>query len=57
MSVSTDDGTNSKTQVMELTTDELSLVRWEEMALSLEEHYHAYDLWVKRPDGVPMGHR
>jgi len=48
---------SSNNQEVELTAEELALVRWEELALSLEEHYHALDLWNKRPDGLPMGHR
>jgi len=44
-------------QEIELSIVELALVRWEELALALEEHYHALDLWIKRPDGLPMGHR
>jgi len=47
---------NTKQEV-DLTSHELSLVRWEELALSLEEHFHAHDLWKKRPNGLPMGHR
>jgi hypothetical protein len=48
---------SSKNQEVELSMEELALVRWEELALSLEEHYHALDLFLKRPDGLPMGHR
>jgi hypothetical protein len=44
-------------QEIELSIVELALVRWEELALALEEHYHALDLWIKRPDGLPMGQR
>ncbi len=47
----------SNNQDVELNFNELSLVRWEELALTLEEHYHAVELWNKRPDGLPMGHR
>lgn len=47
----------SKTEELELTPNELALVRWEELALSLEEHYHALELWQKRPNAHPMGHR
>tara|TARA_B110000908_G_scaffold172730_1_gene242470 strand:+ start:22000 stop:22179 length:180 start_codon:yes stop_codon:yes gene_type:complete len=48
---------STNNQEIELSIVELSLVRWEELALALEEHYHALDLWNKRPDGLPMGHR
>jgi len=47
----------SNNQDVELNFNELSLERWEELALTLEEHYHAVELWNKRPDGLPMGHR
>ena len=50
-----DDSVNENQEV-ELSPKELALVRWEELALSLEEHYHAIELWNKRPDGFPMGH-
>lgn len=46
-----------KPEEFELTPKELALVHWEELALSLEEHYHALDLWQKRPNAPPMGHR
>jgi len=42
---------------VELTKAELGLVRWEEFALAMEEHYHALELFQRRPDGLPMGHR
>ena len=48
---------SSKNQEVELSMEELALLRWEELALSLEVHYHALDLFLKRPDGLPMGHR
>ena len=41
---------------VELTDEETMLVKWEEWALSAEEHFHALDLWQRRPNAVPMGH-
>lgn len=41
---------------VELSDKEMLLVRWEEWALSTEEHFHALELWQRRPNGVPMGH-
>lgn len=41
---------------VELSEEQMCLVRWEELALSLEEHYHAHELWLKRPNSYPMGH-
>ena len=40
-----------------MTEEELNLVHWEEWALSMEEHYHALELFHQRPNGPPMGHR
>ena len=40
-----------------MTEEELSLVHWEEWALSIEEHFHALELYMQRPNGPPMGHR
>ena len=42
---------------VELNDREMSLVRWEELALTLEEHYHVQEMYRRRPDGPPMGHR
>lgn len=42
---------------VELTEQEMKLVKWEEFALSVEEHYHALELWQRNPNGNPMGHR
>ena len=36
---------------------EINLVKWEEWALSCEEHFHAVELWQRNPKGQPMGHR
>lgn len=41
---------------VDLTPHELNLVHWEEWALSVEEHFHALELWQRRPNGLPMGH-
>lgn len=41
---------------IDLTPHEVQLVRWEEWALSVEEHFHAVELWQRRPNGLPMGH-
>jgi len=35
----------------------MDVVRWEEWALAIEEHYHALELWQRNPSGLPMGHR
>lgn len=40
-----------------LSEKEWALVRWEEFALAMEEHYHAHELWKRNPEGTPMGHR
>ena len=56
MSTTQNNSTDENNQEVELSPKELALVRWEELALSLEEHYHAIDLWNKRPGGLPMGH-
>jgi len=40
-----------------LSEGDLSLIRWEELALALEEHYHALELYERQPNGMPMGHR
>ena len=41
---------------VDLTPHEVDLVHWEEWALSVEEHFHAVELWQRRPNGLPMGH-
>jgi|TARA_B110000211_G_C13955585_1_gene498137 hypothetical protein len=33
------------------------LIRFEEFALSLEEHFHAQQLFAKNPNQKPLGHR
>lgn len=40
-----------------MTPQEIQLIQWEEWALSIEEHYHAVDLFNRNPGGQPMGHR
>jgi len=39
------------------TADEIRLIQWEEWALSLEEHFHAVEMFERNPNGMPMGHR
>ena len=34
-----------------------NLIRWEEWALSAEEHLHALNKWRANPKGRPLGHR
>jgi len=34
-----------------------NLIRWEEWALSAEEHLHALQKWRANPKGRPLGHR
>ena len=53
-STNTSDKKENKNVVM--TAEELSLVHWEEWALSMEEHYHALELFLRNPNGLPMGH-
>jgi hypothetical protein len=33
------------------------LVHWEEFALCIEEHFHAREMFNRKPQGKPMGHR
>tara|TARA_B110000008_G_scaffold275824_1_gene313996 strand:- start:37 stop:195 length:159 start_codon:yes stop_codon:yes gene_type:complete len=40
-----------------LSDKEIHLVQWEEWALSIEEHFHASELFKRNPTGQPMGHR
>tara|TARA_B100000780_G_scaffold123482_1_gene86621 strand:- start:290 stop:463 length:174 start_codon:yes stop_codon:yes gene_type:complete len=40
-----------------MTPHDVSLIQWEELALAVEEHYHAQELHDRNPDGAPMGHR
>jgi len=35
---------------------EQKLVQWEEFAISLEEHFHAHDLFLRNPNAKPLGH-
>ena len=32
-------------------------IQWEEFAISLEEHFHANDLFQRNPNGKPLGHQ
>lgn len=36
---------------------DIELVKWEEFALCLEEHFHALEMFQRKPAGKPMGHR
>jgi len=36
---------------------DVHLIRWEEFALTLEEHFHANQLYKKNPNNKPLGHR
>ena len=40
-----------------LNEKEVKIVYWEEWALTIEEHYHALELYNRQPNGLPMGHR
>ena len=40
-----------------LSEKDVQLVKWEEWALSCEEHFHAVELFLRNPKGQPMGHR
>lgn len=44
------------TQTVTLTEEETHIVEWEEWALTIEEHFHALELYLRRPTGLPMGH-
>jgi len=41
----------------EFTGEEIRLIQWEEWALSMEEHFHATEMFERNPNGLPMGHR
>ena len=45
---------NSKTSSESIDTN---LVQWEEFALSLEEHFHAQEMYKRNPNGKALGHR
>lgn len=55
----TEKKTENKTEqnVNEFTADEIRLIQWEEWALSIEEHFHATEMFERDPNGLPMGHR
>lgn len=44
-------------EVASMSPEEIHLIQWEEWALSIEEHYHAQELYKRNPNGHPMGHR
>ena len=41
----------------EFTGEEIRLIQLEEWALSMEEHFHATEMFERNPNGLPMGHR
>lgn len=47
---------SEKKSSVTMTPTELSLVYWEEWALTMEEHFHALELFLRNPRGLPMGH-
>ena len=50
--------TNSPSTKLETKTDiDTELVHWEEFALCVEEHFHAQEMFKRKPHGKPMGHR
>ena len=49
--------TTEEADSSEMTSKEIRLIQWEEWALSIEEHYHALELYKRNPNGQPMGHR
>lgn len=49
--------TETSIEEKEFTTSEIRLIQWEEWALSLEEHFHATEMFERNPTGLPMGHR
>lgn len=56
-SAATSAATSDSSSAISLSERDLSLIRWEELALALEEHYHALELYERQPNGMPMGHR
>lgn len=57
MSSSSSDSTREdKAQTEEMSENEVRQIQWEEWALSLEEHFHAQELYARNPGGLPMGH-
>lgn len=47
---------SEKSGSVTMSEHELSLVHWEEWALAMEEHFHALELFLRDPKGLPMGH-
>ena len=48
---------DSKFEPNEENEIDVHLIRWEEFALTLEEHFHANQLYKKNPNNKPLGHR
>lgn len=49
--------TDLNLQIQEEKEIDVHLIKWEEFALTLEEHFHANQLFKKNPNGKPLGHR
>lgn len=47
----------TETNLGEFSAKEIRLIQWEEWALSMEEHFHATEMFERNPTGLPMGHR
>mgnify|MGYP006154065477 CR=1 FL=1 len=47
----------SEQNLNNFTEEEIRLIQWEEWALSMEEHFHATEMYNRNPNGLPMGHR
>lgn len=48
---------NDETKTENKTPIDTVLVHWEEFALCIEEHFHAREMFNRKPHGKPMGHR
>jgi len=48
---------NLPIELNNFTEEEIRLIQWEEWALSMEEHFHATEMYNRNPNGLPMGHR
>ena len=53
----TETETGTEENLNDFTADEIRLIQWEEWALSMEEHFHATEMFERNPNGLPMGHR
>jgi hypothetical protein len=51
------DNQNTKKVDLSPTKINVRLIRFEEFALSLEEHFHANYLHTQNPNSKPLGHR